>query len=42
MGRLETWLLVSIKRMEGRPDRPQQVLDFIDMVWKFIYGEVLR
>lgn len=28
--------------MEGQHDRPQQVLDFIDMIWKALYGETLR
>jgi hypothetical protein len=28
--------------MVGQHDRPQQVLDFVDFIWKLIYGEVLR
>lgn len=37
-----TWFWIKTSEMEGRRDRPQQVLDFIDLIWKALYGEVLR
>jgi hypothetical protein len=33
---------VRIGEMQGKCDRPQQVLDFIDMVVKLFTGEVWR